>query len=78
MSKIKKGDWVKMSDSLKKALIESDCADHVEEFGDCEGLVEGMTLNFGLGPEVDVRWYPSKLRYGYDPENDLVKIEERI
>lgn len=56
---------------------------HVEEFGDCVGVVQGPT-DFNnvprtdpawdpekVGPEVDVRWQPSNLRYAYDPD-DLV------
>lgn len=38
---------------------------HVEEFGDCVGVVEGPT-HPGC-PEVDVRWKPSNLCYGYLP-----------
>ena len=46
---------------------------HVEEFGDCEGIVEEFVVwNPGspdehIGPEVDVRWQPSNLRYAYLP-----------
>jgi hypothetical protein len=53
--------------------------EHVEEFGECEGTVEGATdYNVmgdssydpaKVGPEVDVRWQPSNLRYAYDPED---------
>lgn len=78
---IKTGDEVKMSDTLKKGLIENDCKDHVDEFGDCTGIVEDLVdyNNDGennpnkIGPEFNVRWQPSKLRYGYLPE-DLIKI----
>jgi hypothetical protein len=51
---------------------------HVEEFGDCVGTVQGPTdyNNDGeprdpakVGPEVDVRWQPSNLRYAYDPKH---------
>lgn len=43
---------------------------HVEEFGTCVGIVEGLA-DFGTqkGPEVDVRWQPSNLRYAYLPED---------
>jgi hypothetical protein len=54
---------------------------HVREFGRCVGMVLGL-LDYNnckpgdpdydsskLGPEVDVRWQPSNLRYGYDPED---------
>ena len=55
--------------------------EHVEEFGDCEGIV-GDLMDFNneippdpdkIGPEVNVYWQPSNLRYGYHP-NDLVKV----
>lgn len=48
---------------------------HVEEFGDCVGVVQGP-LDYGSqrGPEVDVSWKPSNLRYGYAPE-DLVGVD---
>lgn len=69
-------------------MCEGDCwgcsSAHVEEFGDCVGIVEGL-VDFNnckpkdpaydkrkLGPEVDVRWQPSKLRYGYHPDQ-LIK-----
>lgn len=54
--------------------------DHVEEFGDCVGIVQGpVDYNNvppdhpeydprSVGPEVDVRWQPSNLRYGYHPD----------
>jgi len=52
---------------------------HLKEFGNCEGLVLGLTDYNNckpgaesydprkVGPEVDVRWLPSRLRYAYDP-----------
>lgn len=52
-------------------------SDHVEEFGECIGTVEGLVVwNPGslaglvehVGPEVDVRWQPSNLRYAYHPD----------
>ena len=44
-------------------------AEHVAEFGDCVGIVQGLT-DYGSrqGPEVDVRWQPSNLRYAYHPD----------
>ncbi|HEX4513526.1 MAG TPA: hypothetical protein VH054_08320 [Polyangiaceae bacterium] len=54
--------------------------EHVREFGHCIGIVDGPIdwndVGPGhpaydpakLGPEIDVRWQPSNLRYGYDPE----------
>jgi hypothetical protein len=54
---------------------------HIEEFGECVGIVDGA-VDFNnckpgdpeydetkLGPEIDVRWQPSNLRYGYPPED---------
>ena len=41
---------------------------HVEEFGDCEGKVEGPMFPDSEAPEVDVRWHSSNLRYGYHPD----------
>lgn len=42
---------------------------HVDEFGDCVGIVEGP-VDYGTqkGPEVEVLWLPSRLRYGYHPD----------
>lgn len=57
---------------------------HVEEFGDCEGIVIGFTDynnvppdsatydRSKVGPEVDVRWQPSNLRYGYHPDQLVI------
>lgn len=79
---IKTGDKVKMSEDLKNALIENDCKEHVDEFGNCIGIVEDL-VNYNndgendpnkIGSEFNVRWMPSKLRYGYSPD-DLIKIE---
>lgn len=79
---IKIGDKVKMSDNFKKGLVENGCKDHVDEFGDCIGIVEDY-VNYNndsendpnkIGPEFNVRWQPSKLRYGYLPE-ELIKVK---
>jgi len=54
---------------------------HIEEFGESVGVVDDLTdyNNCGpsdptydlrkLGPEFDVRWQPSNLRYSYNPED---------
>lgn len=69
------GTKVRMSDEHKQQLIINDCKQHVEEFGNCVGIVEGpVDYNGVQGPEVDVRWEPSKLRYGYHPDS-LVIVE---
>lgn len=46
---------------------------HIEEFGDCEGVVEDRMFLDPAAQEVNVRWAPSGLRYGYHP-NDLVVV----
>ena len=50
---------VRMSQALKDRLIANGCSEHVEEFGQCVGQVEGP-VDYGKvkGPEVDVRWEP--------------------
>lgn len=68
---MKTGDSVKMSNSLKQSLIEMGGKDHVNEFGDCIGVVEDKVWIDGNA--INVRWQPSGLRYMYDPET-LIKI----
>lgn len=70
MSEIKIGDRVKMSEELKKGMIANGSGDHIKEFGDCEGYVEE---NKDGVCDFEVRWEPSRLRYGYDAK-DLVKV----
>lgn len=44
---------------------------HIEEFGECEGIVEDLMFPDDSSSEfINVRWQPSGLRYGYHP-NDL-------
>jgi len=43
--------------------------DHVEEFGECVGIVEDPVFPQYPHLEVNVRWQPSNLRYGYLPED---------
>ena len=38
--RIKSGDLVKMNQKLKDELISNDCKEHVDEFGECIGIVE--------------------------------------
>lgn len=74
------GTRVRMSAALQERMREHS-PDHIAEFGDCVGRVEGpVDYNTPgtaydpskLGPEVDVRWQPSNLRYGYYPEELVV------
>lgn len=80
----------KLKDKLKKDCLDgnhrgpmpirggSDCdncsTQHVEEFGDCIGIVQEH-VNFREldWPEVNVLWLPSNLRYCYLPE-DLILL----
>jgi hypothetical protein len=63
-----------MSAAFKRALQENGSREHVREFGECVGIVEGP-VDYGTqrGPEVNVRWQPSNLRYGYHPD-DLERL----
>ena len=73
---MKKGDIVKMSDTLKQGLKGNGCEEHVIEFGDCIGVVEDRCYpNDKEATEVNVRWQPSGLRYAYFPK-ELVNISD--
>lgn len=65
-----------MRETFKKALRENGSGDHVKEFGEAVGIVEGL-VDYNptggsdpalIGPEFNVRWLPSGLRYGYSAE----------
>lgn len=74
---MKPGTLVKMSETIKQALIKNDCGDHVKEFEHCIGIT-GQHMEWPIGnkwPEIDVYWQPSNLRYGYDPERDLIELK---
>lgn len=68
------GTKVKMSEAFKKALIDNDCNEHVEEFGNCIGVVVGLA-DYGngiLGPDIDIYWQPSNLEYRYEPKSLVI------
>lgn len=67
---MKTGDVVRMNAACKQALFKTGSHDHVREFGRCYGTIIGPT-DYGnqLGPEWDVRWEPSELRYAYAEEH---------
>lgn len=67
---MKLGTRVRLTKDAKQSC-HPESAQHMEEFGDCEGIVEGPVG--GSGPEVNVRWEPSGLRYGYDPKH-LIEV----
>ena len=61
---MKPGDRVRMKEELKLALSANGCTQHVREFGKCVGVIVGRSDD--CEPvSWDVRWQPSKLRYGY-------------
>lgn len=65
-----------MNEHCKKRLIATKSTAHIREFEKCVGVVLGQT-DWGrgvVGPEVDVRWQPSGLKYTYDPSD--LNIEE--
>jgi len=75
----KKGDRVRMSAKGKERCSRSS-PQHVKEFGDCVGVVQGLTdfNNYSngnppdparIGPEFDVRWEPLHLLYSYDKDD---------
>jgi alkylated DNA repair dioxygenase AlkB len=70
------GDCVRMTDIFKKKLASEAPStekgvgggyEHLKEFGDCVGVIQGPMFQDPQAPELDVRWHPSNLRYGYDP-----------
>ena len=74
---LKKGSRIRMTADLKARMWEGS-RDHVYEFGECVGVVDGFVdfhnvgdpLDIGkIGPEVNVRWQPSDLRYAYHPSD---------
>jgi hypothetical protein len=72
------GTQVMMTEDFKSLMRANGSRGHIDEFGACVGIVEGL-LDYNnpgsphdprkVGPELDVRWQPSNLRYGYHPEN---------
>ena len=61
---------VRLTQAAQDALVANGCAEHVAEFGGCEGVVEDLVVWSAdqIGPEVNVRWEPSGLRYAYHPD----------
>lgn len=80
-NELKPGTRVRMTRELRTKLRWNGSRDHVREFGRCEGIVQGLTDYNNcspsdpsydpkkMGPEFDVRWEPSGLRYAYDPKD---------
>lgn len=61
---MKNGDKVRMSEELKQKLREVGCSEHVDEFGECVGIIQRIRPDW---LEVEVRWQPSNLKYAYHP-----------
>ncbi len=72
---MKKGTKVKMKDSFKQQCLKNESRDHILEFGECTGIVIGLTHPELPGiDDVAIRWQPSNLRYNYSPDDlDIVK-----
>ena len=67
---MKPGDKVRLTEAVKYHLITTGSHEHVEEFGNCIGVVIELTdWGYQKGPEWDVRWHPSGLRYAYAAED---------
>ena len=72
---MKTGDKVRMTKSCKNDLIESECENHANEFGDCIGIVEDLFYSKDKYEEWNVRWLPSMLRYAYSSD-ELITLKE--
>lgn len=60
------GHHVEEVDIMGEMMCLRCSGDHVTEFGNSIGVVEGPAWENGEGPEVFVRW-DGRLRYSYDP-----------
>ncbi len=73
-----------MTEAFKRRMLETGTElaregniAHVKEFGRCVGTVEelvdynkpGEKDPVKVGPEINVRWLPTKLRYCYHPDD---------
>lgn len=73
---IKTGDIVRMSEEFKHVTkFIYDNHEHIDEFGNCFGLVEDLCFDKLENSEFNVRWFPSELRYGYSPDDlEIIKL----
>ena len=74
----KRGDRVRMRKTLKQKLIANGSRAHLEEFGEAIGVVDGPVAwsSETIGPELDVRWLPDRLRYAYQPEDLILEGDD--
>ena len=69
---IKIGSIVKMNPVCKQGFIVNDCQEHVDEFGECIGIIEELYSEYS---EAKVRWKPSNLNYIYNIDHlELINI----
>lgn len=78
--RLEPGRRVRLTRRFRKTMRWSGSRAHIKEFGRCVGIVQGPTdynnVQPGhpdydeskVGPELDVRWLPSGLRYAYPPD----------
>jgi len=72
------GTKVRMTADSKEDMLDNGSHRHIWEFGDCTGIVIGPMFENGEGDEVDVRWQPSNLRYGYSVKHLDVVEEDAV
>ena len=63
------GKTVRLTETYKQLLLKElkdGQPNHAKEFGHSVGIVESF---IDYGPEVDVRWQPTQLRYAYHPDH---------
>lgn len=58
------GTRVRLTETAKQYFREHNSAEHIAEFGDCDGQIVGPTFQDSVS-FLDVRWEPSQLKYGY-------------
>lgn len=63
---------VKLTEEHKQKLINNNCQDHVNEFGDCIGILNKIEKN----GDLEIIWFPSNLKYHY--MCDAIQIVEII
>jgi hypothetical protein len=75
-----RGIRVRLSAAIKKRCWNTHSRAHIIEFRNCTGVVEDY-VDWGsghVGPEVNVRWHPSTLRYAYHPKDlEVVKTRKK-
>jgi len=65
MRKMEPGTRVRMTKLYKMWMYARECALHIDEFGNCVGIVEGDSGRDIYGPTITVYWVPSGHRFDY-------------